>query len=389
VTAPTTFTEKMTSALEEVRKEFPIIKGIATEKESFKPYIEGLGISFTVAGAEKVLEKTSVKFYILDSAKRETVLEIAAKFDRTVPTQRVEFNGKDKNGTFLKTGAYIFALEAAREGGWRYSAEYPVGLSENLRTQKGVSLAQRSQRIEQLSGQRTITSIPGKPLVAIGEKPIRGTKKGTLYYVYYFPIGAIRDALDFPVKFLCSLPVAGHVMTPVFFGGAGYAIGQSVSSVNKSDYYDPLTGFDKAGYDSDKSVAQQEAIGMGLLAPVWGVAYAGLMSVTSWAGTDDGAVRGFNSYIDSNAYHGSYDPKYFFPNYRSLVFTSTSIDEEELARLQAAVEQKNAVIRSEIASTNQGINLFNQNKMEPFKRAAAEKFNRELHEYAQMTVKKR
>jgi hypothetical protein len=386
--APATFTEKMTAALEEARKGFPIIKDVAIEKEVFKPYLESLGITFSVTAAQKALENTSVRFYIFDSIRRETALEIVPKFDRTTPTQRVEFNGKDKNGAFLRTGSYIFTLEALREDGWKFTAECPVSVSENLQTPKAVALTKKVQRAEQLSGQSLIDLIPDKPFVVVGEKPIKGTKKGTLYYIYYIPVGAIRDGVDLPVKFVCSLPVAGQVMSFVFFAGAGYAIGQSAWTPDKSDYYDPMTGFDKSGYNSDKKAAQMGSVGTAILAPVWFVIYAGLMSATSWAGTDDGIESGFNSYIESNAFRKGYDSKYFFPNYRSLVHTATVVDEEELARMEAQVERTNALIRSEIVSTNRGAELFNRNQMEPFKRAIAEKYNKELYDFVEMSIKK-
>ncbi len=49
----------------------------------------------------------------------------------------------------------------------------------------------------------------------------------------------------------------------------------------------------------------------------------------------------------------------------------------------------NALIRTEIVSTNRGTELFNRNQIEPFKRAIAEKYNKELYDYVEMSIRKR
>ena len=102
------------------------------------------------------------------------------------------------------------------------------------------------------------------------------------------------------------------------------------------------------------------------------------MSVVSWAGTEDGIVRGFTSYIDSNAFRKGYDFKYFFPNYRSLDFSFIRVDEEKLRLLEAKVRQANEDIRAQTRSVNERTDQFNRTKVSPFKRAIAEKYNKNI-----------
>lgn len=389
--APATFTGTMTTALEEVRAQFPIVSDISLEEESFKPYREKTGITFTIKAAESILEKTKVSLRILPESRTNIVFEAPVTVNVSAPIQEVLWDGRDKYAMFLRNGDYIFVVRAVREDGWEYTCEYVVEIGGNLETPKVMGFRKKARRIEVLSGQRQLDCIPGKPLVKIGEKPLKGSVKGLWNYVYYISIGAIRDVLDFPVKFLLTLPGLGHALTVTAPFGGGYLFGQSLWQINKNDYYyyDPMAGsrFDKDSYNNDKKVIEQRSLASAGAGPLWALAYAGVMSVISWAGTEDGIAKGFTSYRKSNALSEGYKSKYFFPNYRSLDFTIVREDKEALARLEEEVRRRNEGIMHELNSINQRIDKFNGKKMWPFKRSIADRFKKELYDLAVMTLK--
>ncbi len=384
---PATFTEKMAAALEEVRKEFPIVRDIRPEKETFKPYKEKISITFTVSAAETVIEKITVTFKILAEARTEVILEAPVKLDPTAPFQRALWDGKSKYGRFVENGDYVFVVEAAREDGWYHSSQRLVRVDGNLGTPEVTALQKKARRVGSITGQRHIDYLPERQFVKIGVEPLKPSMKGFWNYVYYIPIGAIRDGLDFPVKYLLSLKGIGHVMTVTSPFAGGYAIGRSLWKIDKDDYIDPMLGFDKASWDHDKKAVDQRTLASGVLGPVWALAYAGVMSIVSWAGTEDGIGKGFTSYINSNVYKKGYDSKYFFPNYRSLDFSVAHVDKKELARLEAKVSKINSSIENEIRLVNLATDRFNATRLHAFKRAIAAKHNQELYDRAEMTVK--
>jgi hypothetical protein len=387
---PEAFTEKMEHALKTVRMAFPVVSDIGVEKENFKPFREKLGITFSLAADKKTLENTSLSFQILAAARRDVVFEREIKPDTEKSKQRFEWDGRNDLGEFFKTGDYVISITATRKDAWKHSADLSVVIGGNLQTSKAVTLLKRTLRIQTLSGQHHVNYIVGKHVKEVGEKPIKGSTMGFWNYVYYIPLGAIRDGLDFPIKYVCSLPYAGHGMTFLIPMFGCYQTGQEIWGLKRSEYRDPMSGdLDKDAWDHDTKVVDQRSAAMVVLAPVWALAYAGMMSVVSWAGTDDGIEKGFYSYIESNAFQEGYKFEYFFPNYRSLDFSNTRIDQYALENLQAEVSEKNRSLQAEIDAAKAKIDEFNKNQMAPFMRTIEQKFNKELYDYAEMTVKKK
>ncbi len=383
---PAGFTELMKAALEEARGGFPVAGNITLEKESFKPYRESLGITFTVRANKSVLEKTAIALRIASEEREVVLLETYVKLDSSAAVQRFTWDGKSKYGTFLEDGNYVLVVEAVREDSWKHSSRYGVVVESNLKTPEVVALQRKARRVESLAGQHRVECIPDKRFVKIGDEPLRASMKGLWNHVYYISLGAIRDGLDFPVKFLLSLDVVGHVLTATGPFVGGYEIGRSTWKLDRKDYYDPLSGFDKDAWDHDKKVVKHRSLAMGALGPVWAMAYAGIMSVVCWAGTEEGIVKGFKSYIDSNVLMDGYDSKYFFPNYRSLDFSSVRVDEEELARLEARVRKINKDIQAQIDSLNNEVTAFNGGRFAVFKREKVQDLNKKLHDRAEMKV---
>ena len=383
---PDTFTEKMAGALEESRLAFPIVSDISLEKGTFKPYREKLGIGFTLKASESVLAKTTLTFKVIAEARDEVLLDTPALIDAASAAQQIMWDGKSKYAMFVENADYVFEVEAVREDGWKHSAAYRVKIGGNLGTAKVLALRQKAQRIESLSGKRRVSYLPDKDFVKIGQEPLKSSMKGFWNYVFYIPLGAIRDGLDFPLKWLLSLKGVGHVLTATAPVVGGYSVGQSLWKINKDDYYDPMLGFDEDSWDHDKDVIQQRSMATGILGPVWALAYAGVMSVVSWTGTEGGIAKGFSSYIDSNAFRNGYDPKYFFPNYRGLDFSTVRADEKELARLEARVRQTNQSITAEISAINREVDTFNHSRLQRFKREITARYNKELYDFAEMTI---
>lgn len=383
---PGTFTQKMGAALDGARGAFPIVSDIGLQKEAFKPYKEKLDITFVVKAEEDVLRETSVEIRLLAEARNEVMLETSVRLDPAAPVQRFAWDGKSKYGRYVEAEDYSFTVEAVREDGWKHSATFAVRIGGNIVTTETEALRSKALRIESLSGQRRLSYLPDKQFVKLGEKPMKSSMTGFWNHIYYVPLGAIRDGLDFPIKYLLSLKYVGHALTATAPFVTGYGIGNALWSIDRADYYDPVMGYDEDAWDHDEQVIEQRAMASGVLGPVWGLAYAGIMSVVSWAGTEGGIARGFTSYIDSNAFRNGYKAKYFFPNYRSLDFATSRIDQEELARLKTKINHTNQSIRNEIASTNRNVDLFNRNKMQRFKREVSVHYKQKLHEYAEMTV---
>jgi hypothetical protein len=389
VEVPAEFTKLMKAALEEARSEFPMASNIMLEKETFRPYRESLGITFTVKAKKSVLEKTTITLRITSEERKVVLLETPVKLDSSASVQRFTWDGKNKFSTFLENGNYVLLVDTVREDGWKHSCRYRVVVESNLKTPEVVTLQRKARRIESIAGQYRVECIPGKRFVKIGEKPLKASMKGFWNHVYYIPLGAIRDGLDFPIKFLLSLDGVGHVLTATGPFVGGYELGRSLWKLDKKDYYDPLFGFDKDAWDNDKQVVKHRSFATGALGPVWAMAYAGIMSVVCWAGTDEGVVKGFKSYIDSNVLMDGYDSKYFFPNYRSLDFSSVRVDEEELARLEARVRMTNKDIQSQLNSLNKEVTAFNRDRFAEFKREIIQKLNKNLHDRAHMKIKGR
>lgn len=387
VETPKTFSETMTKTLEEVRSEFPIAGKISVEKDSFKPYREQLGISFEVKAAKSVIEQTKVTVSIVSEARQVTLLDSQVTLDASQPVQLFNWDGKSKYGSFLENGEYVLTVVVVREDGWKHSAQYPVIVGGNLQSQEIVALAGKAQRFECLSGQIPVDYMPGKRFLKIGKEPLKASTIGIWNYVYYIPLGAIRDILDFPVKFLFSLKGVGHVLTIAAPFVGSYQLGRSIWKLDRAEYYDPVWGYDESAWDHDKGVVEKRALTTAALAPAWVMAYAGLMSIVSWAGTEDGIGKGFMSYIDSNAYRNGYDWKYFFPNYRSLDFSTVRVDQKKLKHLEGQIRLTNKSIQLGIDAVNREVDDFNRNKLVPFKQEISEKYNKELHERAVMTVK--
>ena len=391
---PEGFTEKMVCALESARRTFPIVEEVSPEKEAFKPYREKLGITFVVKADRGVLEKTSLTFRIIAAARGEVMLEEAVKLDASAHVQRILWDGRTRRGTFARSDDYVFVVEAVREDGWMYAAQCKVAVGGNMETPHVAASREKLARIEGLCGQRRADCIPEKKFMKVGEKPLKGSTKGMWNYVYYVCIGALRDGLDFPVKFLLSLKGVGHVLTVTTPFAGGYEAGRVLWKVDKKDYrgYDPVLGewqFDREAYDKDRKVAEQRSLATGALGPVWAFAYAGVMSIVSWAGTDDGIAGGFSSYINSNAFRNGCDWKYFFPNYRSLDFSSVRVDGKALADMEAQVREHNQAITDEVDSFNRSVDTFNRDEMDAFRRAVAGKYSEKLHDAAEMTLRQK
>jgi hypothetical protein len=324
---------------------------------------------------------------IVSEARQVTLLESQVKLDVSQPVQRFNWDGRSKYGTFLESGEYVLVVVVVREDGWKHSAQYPVVVGGNLQSQEIVALMSKARRIECLSGQLPIDYVPGKQFLRIGREPLKASTIGILNYVYYIPLGAIRDILDFPVKFLFSLTGVGHVLTVVAPFVGSYELGRSIWKLDRADYYDPVWGYDESAWNHDKKVVEQRSLTTAALAPAWVLAYAGVMSIVSWAGTEDGIGKGFMSYIDSNAYMNGYDWKYFFPNYRSLDFSTVRVDREMLERIEGQIMLSNRSLQLRIDAVNKEVDDFNRSKLAPFRREIAEKHNKELCERAVMTVK--
>jgi len=389
VSKPDSFTDKMSVIFEKARLSFPLISDIKIEKSSFKPYREKLAISFNLKADSDTAGKTEVKLSHIGAVRNESLLETLVKIDTASAKQIAGWDGKDKYGKFMENGDYVILLEAVRKDGWKSSASINITIGGNTGTQEVKTLKSKSRRIESLEGQKRIEYIPGKQFVKVGLKPLKSDMTGFWNYFYYIPWGALRDGLDYPVKALLSTKYVGHALTATAPFIGGYTVGESMTSLKRGDYYDPVMGFDEDSWNHDKDVASQRAVASGVLGPVWGLTYAGIMSVVSWAGTDEGISKGFKSYINSNAFRNGYDSKYFFPNYHSLDFSTVRVDEDELEKLETKVRQTNLSIRKEIEEVNRETDSFNRQDLVRFKRDVTNIYNKKLFDLAEITIKVR
>lgn len=387
--APPTFTEVMTVALNNTRLEFPVIGNVAVAREKVKPFTEDVEINFSVSAAETVMNATTVKFFVLDAGETTIFAEKEIDLNRREEIQSVKWDGRDRGNDFLKPGDYVIKLQAAREDLWKHVFKMEVAVDGNYNSEKAKSLMHRSRRIAGLYGQHSVKTVPDMKELNVETEPLVGTSKGMWNLVYYIFIGSIRDALDFPVKYVCSQPYIGHALTVALPVGVGYTVGQKVWEIDKEDYFDPLAGYATDAYNDDKRTARLNSAGMTVLAPVWALAYAGVMSVISWTGTEKGIVGGFNSYIESNAFNKGYDSRYFFPNYHSLDFSDTRVDMAALEEMNEKISKREILIEAKLGIYNDNVEKFNRNEMKPFKSAIMEKFDKELRDFVEMTVKKK
>jgi len=384
--APRSFTEHMILALENARASFPIVKSISIASGVFKPMLEHIDIEYQVEARKEVIGLTKAKIQILVQKDNTVAFESEIELDKEQDLEVFEWDAKDRTGKLLEPGVYIIRMTATRNDGWIHEKETIFVTTNNTGTEVAKDLIAKSRRASLLEQNRRINYIPGKHPLEITVQPLKGTTRGFWNTVYYIFIGSIRDGVDFPVKYVCSLPYIGHAATCIIPVGGGYAAGQQIYGVDKQDYHDPIYGFDKKNYDEDKKTADRNSAGMAILGPVWGIAYAGIMSVVSWAGTDDGIVGGFNSYVNSNAFNEGYKYEYFFPNYRSLDFTNQMLDEAELARLQNEVNKRSADIAADINTRNSRLDALNLRTFMPFKRQFEERASAELNEYIEITI---
>jgi hypothetical protein len=387
--APDSFTEQMKSVFEEAKAAFPIPSDIQIASESFKPYEESLKISFKLAGSRATLDCTSVFIRFMDSAGKSTFYEKEVRIVPSTERNSAEWQGIDKSGAFLPPAKYQLVVRAVRQtDGWSCMTRTSVAVGGNTATPEFKSLLDRSVRTKMLSGKLPVTEAEGKKHVRVKKEPMISTSKGQWNTLYYICIGSIRDGLDFPIKYLCSTPYLGHALTVVLPVAGAYSVGKSAYNLDRADYYDPLAGYDEDAWQSDSRAADANAATMSILAPVWALAYGGVMSVMAWAGTDDGIEKGFNSYIESNTFNRGYDWKYFFPNYRSLNFSDMRVDEEELGKLQRKILDMNNEADLAMRKTNEKIRNFNAANIQPRVAEMEKSVTAELHDFAVITIEK-
>lgn len=384
---PGSFTRTMSALFAETRREFPLVKIVSIPRTAIRPYREKFEIRFTVSANEDTLNRTTLSFCVTDSTGKTVLAESEVVMNPQKEMQTARWDGRDRANEFLAKGGYRLRITATRDDSWKHSAEMEVVCGGNFDTEKAKNLMEKSRRASLLTGKQDVQSAPDLRDLRVSKEPMMGSCAGAWNLVYYIFIGSVRDAVDFPVKYLCSQPVVGHALTVAGPVSAGYMLGKTVYDVDKADYYDPVAGFDEDTYEKDKDASKLNSAGFAVLAPVWVFAYAGVMSVVSWAGTEDGIAGGFNSYFDSNVFADGYDYKYFFPNYRSLNFSDLRVDDEALAEMNSRIESRRREIQSKVVRYNEAGRTFNMEKMRPFRNRVREAYNSELYDYIELEMK--
>jgi hypothetical protein len=315
--------------------------------------------------------------------EKDVLLDKTIEAKKEALSGTIEWNAGDSPGFELRPRSYKVELAAHGPKGWKHIRVYVMNLTGNFENKDVREVRWKEDRIRNIQGQLPVTHIPGRKRWEIVEKPKKVSWGGALSWPYYCTIGAIRDGLDFPIKFLYSLPGLGHALT-VAHPATTYMAVKGGMEVDKDDYYDPFWGPDDTAYRRDKSSVELTAAGAAVTS-IFVIPAVG--AVVSWAGTDDGLVKGFNSYYMSNAFADGYKSEYFFPNWRSLDFTVVRDDPERENQLLSQAAAKNAKLIADIKKINSAIGKFNLDKFSKFKGKQYAESRKELRRILMVDLK--
>jgi tetratricopeptide (TPR) repeat protein len=340
---------------DEVAQEFPAPLELKVTTGSVLALTEPVGLDFTITAPCRL------KIKITPLGEKDILLEKTVEVKKDSLTDSIEWIAGTSPGFVLRPRTYKVELSTKGKEDWQWTREYSMKLSGNFDAREVRDAAKKEDRFRALQGQLHLTHIPGQKRWELVEKPKMFSWKGFWSYPYYGTVGVIRDGLDFPVKFLYSVPGLGHALT-VAHPFLVFTAVEAAQDVKKDDYesifWGPLSDADEQ-YKSDKQAAKGNAA---LAAAASLVAVPAVMSVVSWAGTDDGISKGFLSYYESNAFSNGYDRKYFFPNWRSMDFEVIRDDPEKEKSLLTEAKNKNEGLNGRIRSRNEEISGFNIEK---------------------------
>ncbi len=290
--------------------------------------------------------------------EKDVLLDKKVELKKDNLTAKFEWLVGESPGFALRPRTYKISVTSHGKKDWSWTREYLIGITGNFDAKEVAEVARKEDRYRALQGQLPLTHIPGRKRWELVEVPKQFSWKGFLSYPYYGTVGAIRDGLDFPIKALYSVPGLGHALT-VVHPALVFVMVDGAQGVKKDEYesifWGPLSDADEK-YKSDKQAAKGNAA---LAAVASFVAIPAIMSVFSWAGTDDGIAKGFYSYYDSNAFQNGYKQEYFFPNWRSMDFTVIKDDPVKEKKLLRQAKEKNARLNGEIEAANKVIDSFN------------------------------